>query len=117
MVSSVENYIDAGPSSALAEKAKLVVTVGAHSVALVRIEGKVYGVDNRCPHRDGELGFGDLDGFHLFCPLHAWVFDVRDGRGFFPKGAEVACFEVKEEGGRLLVAPRGVKPSQTGNWP
>jgi nitrite reductase (NADH) small subunit len=109
--------IDVCAASDLPEKGKHVVTIGSVSVALVRVEGRVYGVDNNCPHRDGQLGHGDLDGFHLFCPLHAWVFDVRDGRGFFPKGAEVACFDVKEEGGRIFVAARGVKPSQTGNWP
>ncbi|MBE2254355.1 MAG: Rieske 2Fe-2S domain-containing protein [Myxococcus sp.] len=111
------DFVDVGPSSAVPEQGRHVVTAGGHSIALVRVEGRVYGVDNRCPHRDGELGQGDLDGFHLFCPLHAWVFDVRDGRGFFPRGAEVACFEVKEEHGRLLVALRGVKPSQTDRWP
>jgi nitrite reductase (NADH) small subunit len=113
----VSDFVDVGPSAGLAEQGKLVVSVGASTLALVRIEGRVYAVDNRCPHRDGELGQGDLEGFHLFCPLHAWCFDVRDGRGFFPKGAEVACFEVKEEHGRLLVATRGQKPSQTGRWP
>ena len=109
--------IDVCASSDVPEKGKHVVTVGALAIALVRVEGRVYGVDNRCPHRDGELGHGDLDGFHLFCPLHAWVFDVRDGRGFFPKGAEVACFEVKESSGRVFVATKGVKPSQTDRWP
>jgi len=109
--------IDVCASSDVPEKGKHVVAIGALSIALVRVGGRVYGVDNHCPHRDGELGHGDLDGFHLFCPLHAWVFDVRDGRGFFPKGAEVACFEVKEEGGRVLVATKGVKPSQTNRWP
>lgn len=109
--------IDVCASSDVPEKGKHVVTVGARSVALVRVEGRVYGVDNHCPHRDGELGHGDLDGFHLFCPLHAWAFDVRDGRAFFPKGAEVACFEVKEEAGRVFVATTGVKPSQTDRWP
>lgn len=110
-------FVDVGASSDVPERGKLVVSVGALTVALMRIEGRIYGVDNVCPHRGGELGQGDLDGFHLFCPLHAWVFDVRDGLGFFPKGAEVACFEVKEQGGRVLVAERGIKPSQRGTWP
>jgi len=113
----VNGFVDVGPSSLVAEGGKQRVTVGTSTLALVRIQGRVYAVDDRCPHRGGELSQGDLDGFHLFCPLHAWVFDVRDGRGFFPKGAEVACFEVREEGGRLLVAERGIKPSQAGTWP
>lgn len=113
----MSDFVDVAPSSALGERGRHVVAIGAASIALVRIEGRVYAVDNRCPHRDGELGQGDLDGFHLFCPLHAWAFDVRDGRAFFPKGAEVTCFAVKEEGGRIFVATRGLKPSQADRWP
>jgi nitrite reductase (NADH) small subunit len=111
------SFVDVCASADLPEGSRRIVEVEGQPIALVRVQGKVYGVDNRCPHRDGELGQGDLDGFHLFCPLHAWVFDVRDGRGFFPKGAEIACFEVREEAGRLLVAARGVKPSAIGRWP
>lgn len=113
----MSEWVDVCASAEVEEGRPRVVALGAASVALARVQGRVYAVDNRCPHRDGELGQGDLEGFHLFCPLHAWVFDVRDGRGFFPKGAEVACFEVREADGRVLVATRGVKPSQTGQWP
>lgn len=114
---TVEAFIEVCASAEVPEGGRRVVDVAGQPVALVRVQGRVYAVDNRCPHRDGELGQGDLDGFHLFCPLHAWVFDVRDGRGFFPKGAEVACFPVREEAGRVLVGERGVKPSATGRWP
>lgn len=109
--------VDVAASAEVGERQKLVVTVGSARLVLIRVEGRVYAVDDRCPHRDGELGQGELDGFHLFCPLHAWVFDVRDGRGFFPKGAEIACYAVEESNGRIRVAAKGVKPSQTGRWP
>lgn len=72
-------------------------------MALVRIGGQVYALDNHCPHRGGELGQGDVQGHHLYCPLHAWCFDVRSGDAFFPAGAKVACFEVREVNGRVLV--------------
>lgn len=108
------DFVDVAASAEIVEGRSHVVD---GRLALVRVQGRVYAVDNRCPHRDGELGQGDLEGFHLYCPLHAWVFDVRDGRAFFPRGAEVACFEVREERGRVLVATRGVKPSQTEQWP
>ncbi|MCA2978657.1 MAG: Rieske 2Fe-2S domain-containing protein [Myxococcaceae bacterium] len=114
---SEASFVDVCGALDVPEGGRRVVDVQGQAVALVRVQGRVYAVDNRCPHRDGELGQGDLDGFHLFCPLHAWVFDVRDGRGFFPRGAEVACFTVREADGRLFVATRGVKPSAAGTWP
>lgn len=99
----MSGWVDALGSAELAEGAKATVQVGGRAVALVRVEGRVFGVDDTCPHRGGSMGQGDLQGHFLYCPLHAWSFDVRDGTGFFPKGARLACFEVKEEGGRVLV--------------
>jgi nitrite reductase (NADH) small subunit len=91
-------------SGELAEGATAVVTVDGRDVALVRVEGRVYALDNLCPHRGGSLGNGDLQGHHLYCPQHAWSFDVRTGEGFFPKGSRVGCFAVREEQGAIYVA-------------
>ena len=84
--------VDVAASSELVEGGRLIVDLNGQAIALVRIEGQVFAVDNACPHRDGELGRGDLQGHHLFCPLHAWCFDVRTGKAFFPQGASVRRF-------------------------
>lgn len=96
------NFVDLLASSELAEGARVVVRAEGRELAVVRVNGIAYAIDNVCPHHQGELGRGDLQGHHLYCPLHAWCFDVRDGKAFFPQGAKVDCFEVKEEGGRVL---------------
>lgn len=103
----MSGFVDVLASEELPEGARRVVEVAGRAVALVRVQGRAYAIDNVCPHRDGELGRGDLQGHHLYCPLHAWCFDVRDGRAFFPPGAQVACFEVEESGGRVRVARVG----------
>ncbi|MDP2271940.1 MAG: Rieske 2Fe-2S domain-containing protein [Archangium sp.] len=96
------NFVDLLASSELTEGARVVVRAEGRELAVVRVDGIAYAIDNVCPHHHGELGRGDLQGHHLYCPLHAWCFDVRDGKAFFPQGARVECFEVKEEGGRVL---------------
>jgi nitrite reductase/ring-hydroxylating ferredoxin subunit len=93
-------------SAALLEGQPQVVQVEGRCLAVVRVQGVAYAIDNTCPHRNGELGRGDLQGHHLYCPLHAWSFDVRDGRAFFPQGARVETFEVKEEDGRVWARAR-----------
>ncbi len=93
-------------SSALLEGQPRVVTVEGRCIAVVRVQGIAYAIDNTCPHRNGELGRGDLQGHHLYCPLHAWSFDVRDGTAFFPQGVKVETFEVKEEDGRVWARSR-----------
>ena len=55
------------------------ILAGGRDVALFNVEGSFYALDNTCPHRGGPLGEGDLKGYLVFCPLHAWQFDVRSG--------------------------------------
>ena len=83
-----------------------VVNIGDREVALVNVEGQIYALENICPHRGGPLGFGDLQGHLLHCPLHAWPFDVRTGRCALNPEARVATFEVQIRGGMILVASR-----------
>lgn len=106
-------FVELLPSASLKEGERTVVHAEGRALAVARVDGVVYAIDNVCPHRNGELGCGDLQGFHLYCPLHAWSFDVRDGKAFFPQGAKVECFEVKEEGGRIF-ARRSSSPRQRG---
>ena len=89
------------------------VMVGGRRVALARVEGKLYALDGVCPHRGGDLGRGDLSGFHLYCPEHAWAFDVRDGEAFFPRGVKTSCFLVREVEGEVFVT---VPPAGSAAW-
>jgi nitrite reductase (NADH) small subunit len=73
---------------------------------------EVHALANTCPHREGPLAFGDLRGATVYCPLHAWDFDVRTGRcGEFPNVA-VRTYLVEVRGDEVLIdlpeeAPHG----------
>ena len=56
-----------------------VFTIGDRLVAMYKIDGKLYAFDDVCPHTDGSLGSGTLDGLLVKCPLHDWQFDVTNG--------------------------------------
>ncbi len=77
--------------------------VEGRDIALARVDGIVYALDNTCPHRGGSLGNGDLQGHHLYCPQHAWCYDVRTGEAFFPSGSRVNRYDVREELGGIFV--------------
>jgi nitrite reductase (NADH) small subunit len=91
-------------SAALLEGEGKRVQLGDRAIALVRVDGVAHAIDDLCPHRGGSLGLGDLHGHHLYCPQHAWCFDVRTGEGFFPKGVRVQRFEVAERDGGIYVS-------------
>jgi nitrite reductase (NADH) small subunit len=54
--------------------------VGERRVAVFRSRaGKVFAVDNVCPHKNGPLAEGMLAGENIVCPLHAFRFNAHDG--------------------------------------
>ena len=89
--------------SQLPEGQGYLVEVDGEGIALFRIGAEVHAIENACPHRNGPLAFGDLRGCTVFCPLHAWAFDVRTGRcEEFPE-ASVRTYRVHVEGDEVQI--------------
>jgi nitrite reductase (NADH) small subunit len=101
---SEELFIPVARLSDLDERGRAVVRVGEESVALLRVEGRLYAVQDACPHRGGPLSEGDLDGSLLHCPLHAWPFDVRTGECPAKPGVRVRIHSVRLVGDEIQVA-------------
>jgi len=80
-----------------------LVEVGGQAIALFRVGGAVYAIDNVCPHREGPLAYGDLRGTTVFCPLHAWGFDVRSGACDEFPGVRVRTYPVHVQGDEIQV--------------
>ncbi len=89
--------------SDLPERRGYLVEVAGEAIAIFRVGDAVHAVENRCPHRDGPLAFGDLRGPVVFCPLHAWGFDVRTGACDEFPGVRVRTFPVHLEGDAVEV--------------
>jgi len=79
------------------------VSIEGRPVALYNVEGRFYATSNTCIHRGGPLGQGVLDGPVVLCPWHAWSWDVRTGENTANPTLKVAVYEVKLEGGEVMV--------------
>ncbi|MCS6927584.1 MAG: Rieske (2Fe-2S) protein [Candidatus Binatia bacterium] len=81
---------------------RILVTIDTTEVALFNLNGVVYAINNRCPHRGGPLIRGFLDAAGgIKCPLHGWRFDLRDGSSQRP--ARATTYPVKIQGEYLYV--------------
>lgn len=78
-----------------------------HSVAVFRLKGKFYAMDNRCPHRGGPLADGHLEGDLVTCPWHAWQFDVTSGKCENAPEFGQTCYATKVEKDELWVEVKG----------
>ena len=80
-----------------------VIDAGGVTLAIFNVDGRYFALDNRCPHRGGPLGEGDVDGTTVTCPWHSWRWDVTTGANVNNPGLKVGCFAVVVEDGALFV--------------
>ncbi len=64
--------------------------------------GKLFALQNRCPHRNAPLCDGIIDHQHVVCPFHGHKFDLKTGKGLDADEA-VQTFRVVEHEGEIMV--------------
>lgn len=99
-------WVDVAGDSEITMERPALLRQGRQQVVVMRGEdGRLYALDNRCPHEGYPLAQGQLRGCTLTCAWHNFKFDLRDGRCL--KGDEsVAIYPVRVREGRVQVDPR-----------
>ena len=90
-------------SSEIGERRSKLIRLEGEEIALWRVGGKLYAINNVCPHQHfSMLHQGTLSGVHLTCPMHGWTFSLEDG---LPKtgNGRAKVYQVRVEGEDVLV--------------
>jgi nitrite reductase (NADH) small subunit len=72
-------------------------------ICLANSNGELSALDNICPHRQGPLGQGWLEGESVVCPWHSWTFSLKTGEAEYPAHERVDVFPVRVEGEDVLI--------------
>ena len=81
------------------------VSVGDRMLAIANVGGNLHAFDDVCTHKQCSLAEGELDGLVIQCPCHGSQFDITSGEVVNGPAMEpIDVFEVREEGGELLVS-------------
>jgi len=64
-------------------------------LCLVRNQGKLYVVENSCPHAGGVLSGGWCKNGHIVCPIHRWEYSLENGRGASGQGDYINIYPVE----------------------
>ncbi len=76
-----------------------LVSVGDAEIVVANIDGTFCAFANSCPHSEGPLADGELDGDIVTCPWHGSRFNVRTGAVVDGETDDpVAVFEVSVVG-------------------
>ena len=99
----MNRWVSTVPSEKLGEGEPLKVKVEDKQVILIKVDGVIYAMLNRCPHLGCFMHKGELSGHLLTCPCHDWVFDIRTGRFTVAPEITIPIFVTKVEDGEILI--------------
>jgi nitrite reductase (NADH) small subunit len=74
--------------------AAVAVSAGGRRVAVFRVDGEAFAVDDACLHKGGSLSCGLVRGYVVTCPLHWWRYDVRTGERLGPPQLRLRRYQV-----------------------
>jgi len=82
---------------------RAVAKIANQQIALFETEGRLFAVNNRCPHEGYPLAEGSLqDGCRLACNWHGWTFDLSSGKALQGRD-RVRTYPVERRQGEIWV--------------
>jgi len=85
-------------------------TVNGRPLALFLHDGAAYALEDRCPHREGELSDGTCSHGEAICPLHGWNFDLQTGISPYNPRDRITTYPARLTEGAVWVDAAAVPP-------
>lgn len=76
--------------------------VDGRMFCVANVDGTIAVLGGVCPHEEGPLGEGTIEGQCVVCPWHSYAFDVRTGLNDQNPDLKAEVFEAVLEEGELL---------------
>ena len=98
------DWVDVCAENALANGENIIIDVDGTDVAIFKIDGQFYAIEDVCSHDGAEIASGELDGDEIICPRHGAKFCVKTGAvKCAPAYEDIATFPIRIEQGRIEV--------------
>jgi len=108
--------VDVCPLEELQRERVKVVSAEGRVIAVFYEEGKLYALDNRCPHMGFPLNRGTVKDGILTCHWHHAKFDLAGGCTFDPFADDVTRFHVEERERTVWLDPRPIEEDRRVHW-
>jgi nitrite reductase (NADH) small subunit len=99
------NWIAVGSVNDIPPRGARCVQTPQGKIGVYRVaDGRVFAMEDHCPHRGGPLSQGIVHGTSVTCPLHNWVISLETGSAQGADEGSVKTIPVKVEGEQLYIA-------------
>ena len=93
-----------------------VISIEGRVVLVLLDQGRVFAVDNRCPHMGFPLHRGTVKDGILTCNWHHAKFELAGGCTFDPFADDVTSFRVEVRDGRVWLDPQPIEEDRLAHW-
>ncbi len=103
MAERISEFIKCAEVADIPEEGVIALNIAGHSIALAKSNGKIFAVDNRCPHMGYPLNRGSVQDGILICHWHHAMFDLASGCTFHPFADDVQAYPIDVRDGSVYV--------------
>ena len=104
-------FLEIAGTNDIPEGAMKTFKIQEKNVLVARIGINYFAIEGNCPHMQGDLSKGNLNGTIVTCPLHGSQFDVTTGKcirgpkiGFIKlKTRDIVTFPIKTEEAKIFI--------------
>jgi nitrite reductase/ring-hydroxylating ferredoxin subunit len=87
----------------LKENGASIVFPKGLSVVLIKKDGRIYALSNKCAHMGCGMEGGVLKDYFVQCPCHDWRYDIRTGEFLETREIKIRTFPWRLEDGKIYI--------------
>jgi 3-phenylpropionate/trans-cinnamate dioxygenase ferredoxin subunit len=100
-------WVDVAAADEIEEGGYTLADIDGVEIAVFKVAGSFYAIEDVCTHDGGTLADGEVDGLEIECPRHGARFDLRSGKVTAPPAYEdVTTYATRVHNGRLEVCAK-----------
>ena len=109
-------FVRAGSIEEIEREGMKVLTAEGRTILVIHDEGRLYALDNRCPHMGFPLRRGAVRDGILTCHWHHAKFDLSGGCTLDPFADDVPAFRLETRDGDVYVDPHPIESDRRAHW-
>ena len=100
----MSDWVDVAGTDEIPANGCKVVDLDDAKIAIFRLNGEFYAIEDICTHDGGELASGAIEGEEIVCPRHGARFNIKSGAVTAPPAYEdVYAFPLRVVDGRIQI--------------